>query len=257
MSKTAENARTVKSDQTLLDLMEALRERGTMGVTELATELDLAKSSVHRHLQTLRKNGYVVRQSGSYALSFEMLRYTAHIRDRNELCTEVRPVLYEIAKELDEFVTFAVEEQKQSVFVYSTHDKYGFAEKLPLLGSQCHMHQNAAGKAILAEFPDDQIEEVIERDGLPSVTEKTITDAERLFEEIDQIREQGYALNIEERTPILRSVAVPVVGPESDTIGAISVAGPAKRLDRKTLESEYASYLLRVVNELELQLEYR
>jgi DNA-binding IclR family transcriptional regulator len=116
------------------------------------------------------------------------------------------------------------------------------------------MHQTAAGKALLSQFSDHWIREIIDRYGLPETTPHTIRDEEVLFEQLAEVRERGVAFNSEESTEGLRSVAVPVTGPEGGVLGAFAVAGPTHRIKGDRFETEIPNLLRSIVNELELNL---
>lgn len=247
---------TVKSDQTLLDILGILKENRLLGVTAIADELGISKSAVHKHLKTLAENGYVINKNGKYKLSLKLLELGASVRSDNDLCGHARPIIRELADETDELVAFSVEQCGWSVFVYTVNDRYGLVENLPLIGSHCYMHQNAAGKAMLAELSDEAIAEIVRDRGLPAATENTITAKSNLQDEIAAIRDQDYAVSFGERSEALRSVAVAINIPESDLLGSVSIAGPAKRLSKADLTEEYAPKIQAKVNDLELQLLY-
>lgn len=247
---------TVKSDQTLLDLLDVLNEGRLMGVTEISDELGVSKSAAHKHLKTLAENGYVINEGGKYKLSLKLLELGASIRSNHDLCGQARPIIRELADETNELVAFSVEQSGWSVFVYTVNDRYGLVENLPLIGSHCYMHQNAAGKAMIAELSDEAIAEIVRTRGLPGATENSITTESELQDEIAEIRDQDYAVSFGERSDALRSVGVSITVPESDLLGAVSIAGPAKRLSRADLTEEYAPKIQAEVNDLELQLRY-
>jgi DNA-binding IclR family transcriptional regulator len=117
------------------------------------------------------------------------------------------------------------------------------------------MHCNSAGKSILSLFSDAEVEAIVDRHGLPARTENTITDRETLFEEIEQIREQGYALNLGEDLEGIHAVGVPLVF-EGEVKGALSIAGPAHCMGRDRCETELVDRLFAARNEVELNLAY-
>ncbi|EMA72721.1 IclR family transcriptional regulator [Halorubrum distributum JCM 13916] len=116
------------------------------------------------------------------------------------------------------------------------------------------MHQTAAGKAILSCYSDQWVREIVDRHGLPAATPQTISDEVALFDELADIRDRGVAFNSEESTEGLRSVAVPVTGPDGGVLGALAVAGPTHRLTGERFERELPDLVRSVVNEVELNL---
>ncbi len=99
-------------------------------------------------------------------------------------------------------------------------------------GEAVYLHNTALGKAILAHLPKERVEEIIDRHGLPSKTDRTITDKKELFETLEGVHERGIAFDDEERINGLRCVAVPILD-NGKTIGAISVSGPKSRMDNE------------------------
>ncbi len=245
----------VQSVQTMLDVVEALRLLDGARVTELADELDVAKSTVHRHLDTLYRRGYVIREGDEYHVGLRFLRLSEHARVRRPEYELARAKVVELARETDERAQFIVEEHGEGVYVHletgsrAVHTDSGVGRRIPL-------HATAAGKAVLAQFDDDHVRTVLDCHGMTAFTDHTITDRDRLFDELADIRERGYSVNDRENTRGIRAVGVPVVGPEGFVVGALSVSGPTHRMKGERLESTLPDLLLGTANELELNITY-
>ena len=109
---------TVASDERMLDIIEALKQMTTAGVTELATEVDMPKSTVHVHLSTLKDQGYVVQTDDKrYRLGLQFLDIGMEVRETQAMYDEVLPKLEEIADETNEKVWWVVEENGEAVFL--------------------------------------------------------------------------------------------------------------------------------------------
>lgn len=93
------------------------------------------------------------------------------------------------------------------------------------IGKRVPLHNIAAGKAILAHLSEERVEEIIGQHGLEEWTERTITDREALFSELETIREQEYARNDGETFEGFRAVASPILH-EGELLGSIVVSGP-------------------------------
>jgi len=103
-------------------------------------------------------------------------------------------------------------------------------------GTYAPVHATGTGKAILAFEPEEVRDSIIRQIDLTHFTLNTITDPERFREELDRIREQGYALDFEEKEEGVRCLAAPVFGPEGNVVAAMSISGPAGRLSETRLE---------------------
>lgn len=248
-------AGTVQSDRTLLMVINGLQKLDGGGVTDLAEHLGYPKSTVHKHLKTLYQEGYVVKRKESYHLGFRFLTHGGYIRDHHDFCMLAIPKVRELAEETNELTLFAIKERNRGIFAYICNDKYGLTKSAPL-GTEFHLHENAAGKAVLAQLPNKEIEDIIDRVGLPTKTANTVNSRDELFERLDQIRERGYALNFQERREGIQAAAAAMYHPQTDSYGAISIAGPTNRLQKERLKKEYADVLLGSVNELEIQINY-
>lgn len=242
----------VESDRKLFAILNALKELDGAGVTELANHLGWPKSSVHKHLKTLESEGFLINEGGHYHLSLKFLDFGGHVRNRNRLCWQARSKVMNLAQQTGRVATFAVTENDYGWFTISR----GLRFNRHHIGSRFYLHQNAVGKAMLSELPDDEVESIIDRRGMPAETEHTITDRETLFEALDRIRDRGFALNIEERTASACAVGASVYDPKNEQYGALSLAMPRHSVTREELEGTYATKVLAVVDELNLELRY-
>lgn len=245
----------IKSSATQFALVEAIRERGDAGVSELARELEVSKSTVHRHLTTLADHGYVIKEDGRYRLSLTFLDVASQVRNRREPYRRIKQTVFDLAYETGELVSFVVEEDDWGVFLYRVQGAEG-VESDAYVGKHAHLHHTSAGKALLSSLPDERIREIVERRGLPPKTDATITDEAELFDEIETIRERGVALAAGEHTKGLSSVGAPVTLPNGEVLGGLSVAGPSFRLEGERFEETLPNELLGVVNEFELNVAY-
>lgn len=248
---TNNKPQSVKTTDTVFDIVEALRDHNGARVTELADDLGLAKSTVYRHLTSLHEREYVTREGDEYYLGFRFLALGEHTRQRRQEYRLVREKVGELADETNERVQFAVEEHGKAVHVFREIGDNAVRTDWEI-GKRVGLHETACGKAILAFLPDGRIHEVIDRHGLTASTENTITDQETLFEDLAAIRERGYAINREEFTDSLNAIGVPVHDQSGTVFGSISVSGPAHRMKGDRFEEDIPDLMLGVANEIEI-----
>lgn len=246
--------RTIKTADTMFAIIQELQHRDGAGVTELAHDLGLAKSTVYDHLATLEQAEYVVKEDEHYRLGLRFLDHGMYAR--TQLGTEevIRPAIEQLANEVDEAVWFVVEEHGKAVFIYRALGERA-VQTNARIGRRSHLHQLAAGKAILAELPTDRVREILDRHGLPAQTDETITDVETLLEELEEVRESGIAYEQGEMVVSVSSVAAPVVF-EGEVIGAITVIGPSHRIGGSRLRETLPELIQGATNEIELKLTY-
>jgi DNA-binding IclR family transcriptional regulator len=252
---TKENkARTVQTSDTTFRIIGALHEDEGSTVTGLANRLSLAKSTVHDHLATLEQHGYVVKRDRQYHLGLRFLDHGTKVKTSMDFDSAARPVLKRLANETKVAAWAIVEENGYAVGLEREIGEE-FTISSPRVGRRSHMHHQAGGKVILAHMPEESVSEIIETNGLSKATEQTITDESVLMEELEKIRNRGYAEDANEAIEGFGSISVPVLV-EGTVRGAISVAGPTNRL----FEAQRHDYLVELLkgaeNEVSLNLQY-
>jgi len=251
----ANQTRTVKSDETLFSIAEQLRESNGAGVTELADELGLAKSSVHNHLRTMEKYRFVVKRDGRYYIGLEFLNYGEYARNRYDVYHAAKPKVDELADRTSEMSWLVVAENGLGMYLHGAEGNTDISVS-SLVGSWTHLHYNSGGKAILAHLSREDVERILDRHGLPKRTPNTITDREALFEELELIRERGYSMNLGEDLEGIRAIAVPLIF-QGRVYGALTLAGAAHRLTMDRCENELSQLLLAAADDVEVSMAYQ
>lgn len=242
--------RTHETTNTSLRVLEAVSDLNGPTVSELADELGMAISTAHKHLQTLRENGLVVKREDRYRLGLKLFHLGTRAKRRDTQFMLAREKTYEIADRTSEVVNFSVLENGRAITLFDSLDT-GTLEGFQR-GQYFYLHSTAAGKAMLAEMNERQVDAIIEQWGLPERTEFTITDRETLAEELELVRKRGYAVNEQEAWENLKAVAVPVRDSDGEVLGAMDISGPPHRI---SYERSIARTLSQGVEELERALD--
>lgn len=245
----------VTTIDTSFDILETLLSAGGMSVTELADELGIAKSTVHRHITTLHGRQYVIKEGDIYHISAQFLEFGEHVQSRKEGYRLAEEKVTELAEETSERAQFLIEEHGLAVYLYRRMGSKAVRTD-PGIGKRIPLHTISAGKVILAHMPEDQVSYIFEQHGLKASTEHTITDREQLFKEFEEIRQQGYGVNNQENVNGLRAIAAPVKNENGQILGALSISGPIHRMKGDWFEIELPNLLLGTVNEIELNITY-
>lgn len=246
---------SVKSVERAMDILEVIRESEGARVTDLADDLNLAKSTVHGYLSTFHNLGYLTKTRGVYYIGTKFLRLGEHSRTYRDEYIMASKKVSELADRTDERAQFVIEEHGKGVFLYRESGGHA-VETDSEAGKRMFLHSTSAGKCILAHLSENKVEAIIERWGLPSITPNTITSQEELFEELKEIREREFAFNLEENIEGLHAVGVPLTTKQNQIIGALSISGPTHRMKGEWLQTELPDLLLGTVNELELNIAY-
>lgn len=148
-----------------------------------------------------------------------------------------------------------VEENGQRLLLYQSEGSEVVYDNTPI-GEYTNMHWTALGKSLLAHLSRERVDDIVETYGLPTKTEHTIATRESLHSELDDIRERGYALEVEERREGIRSVAVPLNVDES-VVGAISIPGTKNRLNDERIDDDLLNQLYDAANIITVRYVYR
>lgn len=243
---------TLKSAEKLFNILEQVLELNGARLKEIADETALNKSTVHVHLQTLVKRGYVVQDGPTYEPSLSFLWHGERVREGNPIYRHGRAEVGDLAEETNELTNLATREQGKVVLLHIAEGENAVHDHTP--GKRLPMHSAATGKAILAHLPTDEVDGIIDEHGLPPVTENTITDRDALGDALADVRKQGYAVDDEEGGSGIRCVAAPIT-PEDRAIGAVSITGPAKRIAGE-YQSSLQEAVMNTANVIEVKLRY-
>lgn len=244
---------TVTSVERSYTIVHALQERNGARIQELSTHLNLAPSTIHKHLSTLERLGYVRKEGNEYQLGMRFLTIGGHIRNSKMGYRLAIELVSRLVNEADERAQFVVENGGRGFYLHTEINQHAVQIDRHM-GKRRHLHASASGKAILANLPEDRVKEILDRWGMPAETPVTITDREELYKELEEIRATGVAFNDGESIEGLRAVGAPVTTPQDTVLGAFSVSAPAHRLKGERYEKELPDLILGFANELELNL---
>jgi IclR family transcriptional regulator, KDG regulon repressor len=248
-----ERENLVKSVSRALHIIDIVSsEKDGLGVTEIAKQMDINKSSVYRILSTLVQYGYIEqdKETERYKLGYKFLDISSKLLESIDLRREAKPYLRELEKETNEVIHLVVYDQGEVIYI----EKLEGTETLRMhskVGKRAPMHCTGVGKAILAHLPLNVVLEIIERKGLPKHTDFTITDRDALLKELEKVKQKGYALDLEENEYGIRCIAVPVFDYSGNVVAAVSISGPTIRMTDERIEKlqERIRYIGRQISE--------
>ncbi len=216
-----------------LQLIDTLLEQEGASLTELAEATDLAKSTVHSHLNTLAEYGYVVSDANQYQLGAKFCHLGDYVRTRKEYYQTANEIVAWLADESTMEADFTVEEHGRVISLYGDLE-FANTPRFLIDGSPFHVHTTASGKAMVAEYPESRIREILDRWGLPKATDESITTEAEFFAELERVREQGYAENRGEAVEGFWAIGMPVKSPHGGVYGSLNLSGPEYFVDEDT-----------------------
>ena len=234
----------VQSVDRALSVLEILAAQGEAGVTEVAAELGVHKSTAFRLVAALENRGFVeqLADRGKYRLGFGVVRLAGAAAAQLDIARQGRPVCETLAADLEETVNVAILDGDRAVNVSQARGPAALSTH-NWVGQGTPLHTTSSGKVLLAHAPDAVRKGVLSRE-LPRFTAATITGPELLQQDLDRIVEQGWGATVEEYENGLNAVAAPVRNAAGDVVAAISVSGPSFRLDPE----DYPKVARRVVS---------
>ncbi|XJZ28258.1 IclR family transcriptional regulator [Bacillota bacterium Lsc_1132] len=224
-------------DRALRIITYVSEKKEGMGVTELASLLDLNKSSVFKLLSTLAAHGFIEQdqETKKYKLGYKYLELSSMLLESIDLRTQAKPYLKELETLTNEVIHLVVYDQGEVVYIEKlegnetlrTHSK---------VGKRAPVHCTSVGKVILAHLPDEEVAEIIAKKGLSRHTENTITDQKIFLNELHKVRKQGYGVEMEENEEGITCIAAPIFDHKGEITAAVSISGPSTRMTVKRLE---------------------
>lgn len=252
---TNEGGKIVGSVDRTFDILEIIRERDGVGVTELADELEVSKSTIYNHLHTMAERGYVVKENDRYRLGLRFLSFPDVVQKSNRLYQIAVDEIDELVNRTGERSQLLVEEDGHGVYIYQKIDDRAIRTG-SRVGSRVMLHSTAIGKALLAYQPAEKVERILDRDGLPAMTEHTITSREAFEEELEHVRERGVAFDDEEGIEGMRCVAAPIKSDDDVSVGAISVSGPCTRIKGERFEETLPEEVQQAAQAIEINYRF-
>jgi DNA-binding IclR family transcriptional regulator len=244
---------TVLKAGQVLDLFD--RDHTEWGVSEVAASLKVPKSSAHALLATLTHLGLLRHTSGGrYCLGWRLLTFSQILLDTTEFRTEARRAMEQLEAQYRETIHLAVLDGNMVLYADKLQGNQAVRVDITGLGARLYGHCSAVGKVLLAHRPWSQVLQIVEEQGMPQFTPHTITDLSQLRQELEQVRQQGYAYDLEEIIPDLCCVAAPIRDHTGQVTAAMSIAAPAYRFQRS--KNEFRAAVIRACQNVSKNLGY-
>jgi DNA-binding IclR family transcriptional regulator len=246
----------VQSVDRAVSVLELLAQRGEAGVSEVAAEIDVHKSTAFRLLGALETRGLVEQavERGKYRLGFGIVRLAGAVTGRLDITRQGRPVCERLAEEIGETVNIAVLQEHYAVNLYQVRGP-GAIGTHNWVGQLTPVHATSSGKILLAHLPTKERAEVLSASGMKKLTPHTLTARTKLEKNLAEARERGYAVTLEELEVGLHAMAAPIRSRDGEVIAAISASGPAYRFTEERVH-EFAPVLLKGAEEISHQMGY-
>lgn len=236
----------MKTVETSLKILTWLtHQRGDFGVSDISREFDIDKATISRHLQVLVKAGFVDRDARSrrYRPGFALVELGNTVLANLRLLDLARPLMSGLWQRTGESIQLSIlRGMRGALYIHRLESQEG-VQYTSRLGSYGPLHCTAAGKAMLAFLPEDSVSKVL-GEPLEQCTSHTITDHDILLNELQLIRERGYAVDDQGFREHLTSVAAPIFAADHLPVAAIGIGGPSQRFNKRRIRQFSSSLLI-------------
>lgn len=226
--------------KTVLKSLRVLEElSGTSrGLTnkEVADRLDLTPSTCHRLLNTLTDQGYISKEGSSYRLGPKIFQLKSLAYKQEKIKRQISPFLIDLEEKFGYTINLAVRWGVKVIPIDIIQGSKNLVVNKNL-GIPAPLHASALGKCMLA-FSDTEVQEVLlSHITLSSLTQNTITQKNKLLEELENIKKKGHAVDNEEYAEGVICIAVPILNETNFNDFTVSVSGPATELNKQRIDA--------------------
>lgn len=248
------NVRAIERAIHILDCFDD--QNPTWGLTELAQEVGLHKATTHRIMTTLLNYNYLEKTSDGqkYKLGIRLASLGCSVVHRWDLRNIALPYMENLVQKFNEACDLSVFDGREIFYleVMQSNHALTIAAKP---GMRLPAHCTASGKVFLAHLPDNKLEAFFKLP-LRKLTKNTITQPKILKENLQEIKEKGYAVDSEEMEIGIRAVSTPIFDQTGEIVAAMSIPGPTSRIPNEKIP-EFASTLKETSKEISRNLGLR
>ena len=176
--------------------------------------------------------GYIRQDEESlkYALSLKFLEIGSKILEQTNMASLIHPSLKKLSEQTGETVHLVRREGTEAVYIDKVESTVSSIRMVSRVGSRIPLYCSGVGKALLAELPDPEIEDIWNSSEITSLTPYTVTSLSDLMDRIGGVREAGYAMDDEENEEGVRCIAVSIPDYHKEPVYALSISAPVSRM---------------------------
>lgn len=238
------SGKIIAVDRALDILLLLYNNRDEMGISDIGRELELHKSTVHRTLSTLKEKGFVYKneENDKYWLGIKVYAMGLLVGEKLSLVDIIKPYSKELYEEFHEVVNVSILDQDvnknyKTIVISKESENKKVLSVNPDVGSSSDAHVSSVGKCLLAFGKDINLEERSDQ-SLKEYTKNTITNWDDLLEELEKVRQVGYAIDNEEQEIGLYCIGAPILDRRGNAIASISMSGPTGRMKNEDIDDK-------------------
>ncbi len=242
-----------------ISVLSVLSDGKARTLMELSETIALNSSTTFRLLSALAFHNYVERdeQTGKYALGLACLELARSYQMSNHVRRAALPVLETLRDETGETIHLAILDDMEVVYLEKLHGLHAIGLMTSRVGGRLPAHCTGLGKSLLAFTDPEDVEAYFAQTGLHRFTDATITSIDELMRQLEEVRRTGYAFDRGEHEVEVRCVAVPIFDINAQAVAALSISGPANRMEPLETNREYIDRALQAARTISTRLGYR
>jgi IclR family pca regulon transcriptional regulator len=229
------------------------REHPALTLSEVARLTGMTRATARRILITLEKLGHVRSDGRLFSLTPRVLTLGWAYLSSLNLWEIAQPLMEDLVEETHESCSAATLDLPDIVYVARVPTRRIMTITLGI-GTRLPAYATSMGHVLLADLPQDELDEFLARGVFVRYTDNTLTDRGALRAELARVRQQGWALVDQELEVGLRSIAAPIRGANGRTIAAMNVSAAAARVSKQTLRETFLPALLRTADQISASL---
>ncbi len=245
------------SSDKLLQIIEYMSARRLpMRLKDIADDLHISQPTVVRYLRTMCNQGYVYHDAhtGYYAMTWKICRLSSSLESNLVLRSMAGSLLSEFANRHNLGILLAVERDGMLVYLDLASAPHGSVNTMLRIGNDAPMHSTGSGKILLSAMTEARVNQILDQKGQIRLTDKTITDRQALKQELEKIRQQGYALDNEECEIGHRCVSVPLYDYTGTVVAAVSAFDSVERLTDAAIQDTALPALKKLSAEISFRM---
>jgi IclR family transcriptional regulator, KDG regulon repressor len=229
----------LKSVNKAFEVLDCFKHNSSdYSINELAKKLRVSKGTIHRIIITAQKRGFIEQnpETQRYQLGMKVFELGSVVAKRMNLRDESKPILKKLSELTGETSFIVVRHGDEAVGIERV-EGHNYLRMLFLeIGKRMPLYLGAGPKVLLAYMNDDEIGKHINKSELTRWTEHTVVDPAKIWEDVYAIREQGFALSMEDVTLGAAAVGAPIRNEQGNVIGAVSISGSSVHYKSENLE---------------------
>jgi len=229
----------VRAVERALEILMCFTDSTDLGLSEIANRLSLHKSTVHRLLATLENKGFLIRdaQTEKYRLGFRIWELSANLTHNDDPATVLLPEMERLRDLIEETISLYIRDGKERIRIQAVQSRQPIRRVAPV-GARMPLAVGASSKVLVAYAEPGLLEELLNDEDWPEYVDRNA-----YVEQLEQIRQQGYATSVEERELGTAAIAAPIFNRNGQLVAALAASGPSNRLTLEKMK-EYAPLIL-------------